>query len=100
LPQWLKVCDLLALQLSTDVGEVSHGFLWIQPLSTPQAHFRTDCHGGNVAATTEQFFYVFLDHLPAAHRTLDKGYLRHFFLSRHAIHRFGSGRYTVIRTAH
>ena len=65
----------------------------------PQAYFGAYLEHSGVHATSKQLLYFFLNQLTTANRTfLERSHL--CILVRQFIHRSGSGRYTVINTAH
>jgi hypothetical protein len=99
LAQRLKLRDFLPLQFLPNLLKLLNRFGGIQSLATPQAYFGAHMEHGGVPATSKQFLDFFLYQLTTANRTfLERS---HFvFLVRQFTHRCGSGRYTVINTAH
>jgi hypothetical protein len=100
LSQRLKVAYLLAFQFGSDLFEVPHCVLGIKPLPTVQAHLSPHAQDGRVYTATQKFFHLFFRQIATAHWTSLEWHHRYFFLSRQSIHRSGSGRSTVIKTAH
>src|ERR1035437_7615746 len=99
LPDRLKLVRLLTFQLRPDLVEFPHDKGRVKALPTMQANFRGDGNGRGMSAAAKQFLYLSLDNLAAANRTLLERCHGFGLLTRQPIHRRGSGRYTVIKTA-
>ena len=97
-PNRLKLICLLVFKLSYNDFKSSDRLGCIQSLSTTKAYTSVDSEKCGIDSSSENLFYFLFNNLAAAVRTFF--YVLHpFLLSFQLIHRPGSGRYTVIKTA-
>ena len=88
------------LEFISDLLESPDRIPWVQALPAMQANFRADTENRGVYSAPEQFFDFFLHQFAAANRAFWEWRHEGVLLSRQLTHRCGSGRYTVISTAH
>ncbi|AEP13577.1 hypothetical protein Cabther_B0579 [Chloracidobacterium thermophilum B] len=99
LTQRLKLCNLLSFQFLPNLIKASDSFDGIQSFTAVQAYICMHLEYSSMDTTPEKFFYLFLNQFATTYRALIKR-LHFFLLICQSIHRSGSGRYTVINTAH
>lgn len=95
-----KISCLLACELSSDFFQPTNCSFGVDALTTAQADFGLDRHDCRIVATPQKFFNFLFNKCSATNRTSFKALHSFPLLVRQSIHNLGSGRYTVIRTAH
>jgi hypothetical protein len=95
----IETSDILSFESVPDAFKTSDGLLSMQSFATLEANFGGDFDGRRVHSTFEKLLDLLFDDFTPANGALLEGH-HGFFLSHQLVHRSGSGRYTVINTAH